>query len=108
MPSHQVDLTSPPVDLNAVPGYETILAAWQKMHDALDKGKSLTEAEVAAVVSETRLAMTSRELAFLQELLNSTSSLSADARHAKLSGGLYKMLMDRQGFKVKKENGGLG
>ncbi|WP_291048468.1 hypothetical protein [Hyphomonas sp.] len=108
MPTHQVDLTSLPEDQDAVRGYESILATWQKLRDGLDDSKSLSGVDLEETVSSSRPVMTPRELAFLNELLTATSSLAVEIRHAKVTGGFYKILMDRHGFKVSKDGGGLG
>lgn len=108
MPSYKVDLTKLPTDQNAVPGYEAILAAHKKLGAALEENDDLTEAELEAVLAGIQGAMTTREREFLHQLRSEIATFSVDLRHAKLTGGLYKILMDRQGYKVSKDGGGLG
>lgn len=108
MPTHKVDLTALPEDQSAVPGYETILAAHQKLAAALDSNHDLSASDLEATLADARQAMTAREREFLHNLQGEIASFSADLRFAKLTGGLYKILMDRKGFKVSKEGGGLG
>ncbi|KEP68543.1 hypothetical protein DL1_11360 [Thioclava dalianensis] len=108
MPSYQVDLTSLPKDESAIPGYKVILAAWQKMYDALDAGKTPSEVDLNEAMQTARNAMTVRELGFMKDLEAELAAEHVSLRHAKLTGGLYKILMDRHGFKVTRKNGGLG
>jgi len=108
MTTQKIDLDVLPKDEEAIAGYETILTAWKKLFAALDEGRSLSVAEVETTISSAKDAMFGRENVFFDALLDDLSSSSSDLRHAKLTAGLNKILMDRQGFKVSKEGGGLG
>jgi hypothetical protein len=108
MPTQHVDLVSLPSDQSAVPGYKVILSAWQNLTVAFDENKKLSEADLDLTLADVRGVSTVREQIFLQELQSNIATMSVDLRQAKLTGGLYKILMDRQGYKVSKDNGGLG
>lgn len=108
MTTHKIDLSLLPENEEAVTGYTEIYAAWKKLFDMLDAGQSPDENKFDTVFSDARRNMTGREIAFIDELADGIATLSTELRHAKLTGGLSKILMDRQGFKVSKEGGGLG
>ncbi len=108
MNSKRIDLSLLPESEDAQGGYEEIHGVWEKLFGMVSAGKHPNETDLEELIEKAKYVMTGREIAFMDTLKNSLSDFPLELRHTKLSGGLSKVLMDRHGFKVSKEGGGLG
>jgi hypothetical protein len=102
-----VDFETMPADEDAQVGYVEILSIWRRIKQGFDENPRSFNQELLSCLAELRPLLTQRELAFLDEPFDAATTSSA-AVEAKTVAKVYKILMDRHGFKVSREGGGLG
>ncbi|MEP2783934.1 MAG: hypothetical protein ABJO67_05230 [Pseudoruegeria sp.] len=108
MKTQKIDLSALPNDQDTHRGYEEIHSVWIRLSEMLKEGNHPDDSCLNELVSKAQNAMTGREVDFMCNLQSLLSDDSVENRHARLTGGLYKVLMDRHGYKVSKDGGGLG
>ena len=101
-------LANLPNDSASQKGYFDLLEFWEKMATTQDAGRDFSVNEFDGLKVAARRLMTPREIAFFEEPFPDDITSHAALFQAKVTGRLSKILMDRHGFKVPKQGGGLG
>lgn len=102
-----IDLAQVPSKPEDATGYLEIHTFWKRLSDTFEKGGQLSDAEFRSELTSLRPVLRPREAAFLDEPHEVSIANIPEAVQARTVARLYKILLDRQGFHVKRENGGL-
>jgi hypothetical protein len=98
-------LASLPSDTNARAGYEELVDLWEEIGE---RNIHPTADQFNAWKNGVHMLLTLREKTFFQEPIEPGLAGYPELIQAKMTGRLSKILMDRHGFKVAKDKGGLG
>lgn len=93
-----------PRDPEAQHNYFELVQIWE----SLESGGDLTQDGLDAMILKAKPFMNSREQAFFSEPLPSDLVGYPILLQSKITGRLSKILLDRHGYKVPREGGGLG
>ncbi|UGY21828.1 hypothetical protein HU675_0027885 [Bradyrhizobium septentrionale] len=102
-----IDLSQLPSDPEDAKGYDQIYRAWKRLSDTFENGGQLQDAEFQSEVQSLIASLRPREISFMGEPYEASIAHIPEAVQAKAQGRLQKILMDRHGFHVKREGGGL-
>jgi hypothetical protein len=103
-----IDLSKTPDDPEAGRGYQEIYRSWKRLYDVGESEPGcLTTHEFLDLLGEVVQYLTPRERDFFERKLDGPGHIPAFVQ-AKTTARLNVILMDRHGFKVKRENGGVG
>lgn len=89
-------------------GYFELLEFWEAMAADENSGRNYSIAEFASMKQSVAKLLTPRESSFFQEPFPVDIAESPTLLQVKVIARLSKILMDRHGFKVPKDGGGLG
>lgn len=108
MTTLRIDLSKSPNDPEAARGYQEIYRAWKLLYDVGESERGcLTTREFLDLLSEVIQHLTPREREFFERKLDGPAHIPEFVQ-AKTTARLNVILLDRYGFKVKRENGGVG
>lgn len=102
-----IDLSQVPANPEDAKGYDQIYRVWKRLADAFSAGRELPSADFRSEMSNLRTVLRPREVSLMDEPHEASIAHIPEAVQAKTQARLQKVLMDRQGFHVKRENGGL-
>ena len=102
-----VDLTRIPPDSFDAEGYDRIYRIWKRLSDTFEGGSQLNENDFQSEISSLEGALHPQEHSFLKDPHEASIANIAEAVQARTQARLLVILMDRHGFHLKRENGGL-
>ena len=102
-----IDLSQLPSQPEDTKGYDQIYKVWKRLSDAFETGDQLSDADFRSELSSVRPVLRQREARFLDEAHEAAIANIPEAVQAKTQARLQIILMDRHGYHVKHENGGL-
>jgi hypothetical protein len=102
-----IDLSKPP-DGPGASGYDELYTQWKRLGDVFAAGRTLNQQDFLTLGATVRKHLTGRERQFFDEPFEPEVRANPDHVQAKTTAQLHKILMDRHGFRVAKDKGGLG
>lgn len=98
-----------PADPSAHHGYFELVEIWEHMEGHRPEGREWFNAdEQAKLLVSLTSVLSAHELAFFKEPFERSEQSYNSILQARTTGRLSKILMDRHGFKVARDKGGLG